>query len=86
MKPDFTFADLLTLNKFITPTIMTVVYWILMAIAIVSGLSILTQSVFLGILTVIFAPLYVRLVCEVLVLMFKIHGVLCEIRDQGKAS
>jgi len=87
MKPDFTFKDLLTLNKFITPVIMTVVYWILMVIAIVVSLVVLfSGSVLQGILALILAPLYVRVLCELMILLFKIHGVLCEIRDQRQAA
>jgi len=87
MKPGFTFKDLLTLNKFITPTIMTVVYWVLMVVAIVVSLVMLfSGSVIQGIFSLILAPIYVRVLCEVMILLFKIHGVLCEIRDQRQAS
>jgi len=87
MKSNFTFKDLLTLNKFITPTIMTVIYWILMVVAIVVSLTLLfSGSVIQGILALILAPLYVRVICEMMILMFKVHGVLCEIRDQKTAS
>jgi len=86
MKLDFTFKDLLTLNKFITPVIMTVVYWILMVIAIVASLAMLfSGAVIQGILALILAPIYVRVLCELMILLFKIHGVLCEIRDQRQA-
>jgi len=82
---DFSFKDVLTLNKFVTPVIMTVIYWILVVVAILTGLMLMTQSFFAGLLTVILAPLYVRILSEVMVLAFKVYGVLCEIRDQNKA-
>jgi len=87
MKSGFNFKDLLTLNQFITPAIMTVVYWILMVIAIVVSLVVLfSGSVLQGLFALVLAPLYVRVLCEVMVLLFKIHGVLCEIRDQRQSS
>jgi len=87
MQSDFSFKDLLTLNKFITPMIMTVVYWILMVVAIVVSLGLLfSGGVIQGIFSLILAPIYVRVICEVMILLFKIHGVLCEIRDQRQVS
>jgi len=84
MGTDFKFTDLLKLDKFITPMIMTVVYWILLAIAILSGIVVLANNGLLGLVTIILAPIYVRMLCEMIVLFFKIHSVLCEIRDQRK--
>jgi len=87
MKTGFNFSDLLTLDKFITPTIITVVYWIFLVMAIVWGVVLITfSSVIVGLLTIILAPIYVRVFCEITVLFFKIHGVLCEIRDQRKVG
>jgi len=87
MKSDFTFADVLTLKKFITPTILTVIYWILLVVAIGFGLvTIFSGSVIGGIFALVLAPIYVRIFCELMVLAFRIHDVLCEIRDQRKAS
>jgi len=86
MKSDFTFADLLTLNKFITPTIITVVYWILMVISILCGVVVLATNGLIGVLIIVLAPLYVRMICEMVILWYRIHGVLCEIRDQRKES
>jgi len=85
MSTDFKFTDLLKLDKFITPMIMTVVYWILLATAILTGIAVLvTANGLAGLMTIILAPIYVRVLCEMVVLFFKIHSVLCEIRDQRK--
>jgi len=85
MNVDFKFADLLKLDKFITPSVMTVVYWIFLVLSILSGITILaTVNGLMGLVTIILAPVYVRVGCEMIVLLFKIHTVLCEIRDQRK--
>lgn len=72
--------DFVSFRKFITPRVMPVVFWIGVAIAVIMGIinmveGILVGSarlVFLGLVTLFLGPLFVRILCELVLTFF--HG------------
>jgi hypothetical protein len=79
MEPrDFFFFD-----KMIVPKLIVILYWILLAVSILGGLAtIFTVGFFAGIFSLILGPLFVRIWCELLIVMFKINESLQVIRDK----
>ncbi len=68
--------DFLFLDKMITPTIITVVYWISSVAVILIGFFSMFQgglAVLSGLLTVIIGPVVVRMYCEIVIIFFKIN-------------
>lgn len=73
--------DWLFFNKMVTPQIITAVYWLLLAIAVLSGLGAMfggfggfTLGKFLtGLFIAVGGSLGARIWCELLIVLFKIH-------------
>jgi len=93
-------TDLLRLDNFLAPTLILVFYWIAMVVVILwslfqigAGLITLFNSflagtglLVLGIFSLVLSPLFVRLVFEQMIVLFKIHEHLRHIRDAGDKS
>ncbi len=68
--------DFLFLDKMITPTIITVIYWVLSVLVILFGFITMFRggfAVLTGLLTVIIGPVIVRMYCEIVIVFFKIN-------------
>ncbi|MFC4402548.1 DUF4282 domain-containing protein [Gracilibacillus xinjiangensis] len=86
----------LSFDKMITPTIIKVVFWIGLAITVLTGLGTMIAGfnsyygsgfqVFTGLLTIILGPLVIRIYCELLILMFKMNDALQDIREHVTVS
>lgn len=71
--------DFVSFRKFITPHVMPIVFWIGVAIAVVMGLITLVEGaltgsarlVFLGLVTLFLGPLFVRILCELVLTFFR---------------
>lgn len=84
---DFQAKDLLYLNKMVTPGLMTIVYWGFCAISILSILAFIIRmaslsGIILGLLLMVLTLFYVRVICEVLIVLFKINSNLQKIADK----
>lgn len=66
--------DLLFIDKMITPTIINIIYWLLGVIVVLMGLAGLFTGKPVSILIIPFGLLYVRIMCEVFVVLFKISN------------
>ena len=83
------------LNKFfnfdemVTPLIIKIIYWFGIVVTVLSGLGGIISgigsrygggvTVIVGLLTIVFGPLLVRVWCELLIVLFEIHKNLVEI-------
>jgi len=75
--------DVLFFDKMIVPKIIQVLYWLLLVLAVLGGLGVMfSQSFFAGLVAVILGPLFVRIWCELMIVMFKINESLQVIRDK----
>ena len=93
-----TFSDLLQWDRFITPTAIRIFYWMAVALTVLTGLSfifsalgIMAVNFFAGFFMLIASILYVcagivfaRIVCELVMVVFRINDHLSAIRDQGE--
>lgn len=84
--------DMTTFEKFLTPSLITIVYWIgIVGITITSLITIFTSFSFygggfkqflFGILMLIVGIIFWRVICEGIILSFRIYGRLTEIKDR----
>ena len=64
--------DLLFFESMLTPKIITIVYWFLLLVAVVSGLGTMFSGQFIGgILVLVGGMLGARIWCELLIVLFK---------------
>ncbi|MGP1908936.1 DUF4282 domain-containing protein [Metabacillus sp. JX24] len=77
--------DFLKFNKMVTPAIISVIFYVGSAIVIIAGFtSIITGAgsyggggqVFAGLLMILVGPFVIRIYCELLIVMFKMHEAL----------
>ncbi|WP_439509845.1 DUF4282 domain-containing protein [Marinimicrobium koreense] len=75
--------DLFFFDRMLTPSIITVVYWLLLLSVLVGGIGMMFgQSFFAGLGIIVFGTLGVRIWCELLIVLFKIHQNLKAIADK----
>lgn len=76
--------DLFFFDRMLTPSIITVVYWLLLVSVVLSGLGIMFTQSFVGGLGLLVGGIVgVRIWCELLIVLFKIHQNLKTIADKG---
>lgn len=88
--------DYLSFRKLITPTIITIVFWILAILCVIYGLVGIIRGasghygggneVLRGIVTLVIGPILVRIWCELIIIAFKIYDVLVDIKKAGNTE
>lgn len=72
-----TMRDYLFFDNMLTPRLITAVYWLNLLIVIFTGLGMMLKGgaggAVLGLLFIPVGFLFVRVICEILILTFKIH-------------
>lgn len=80
--------DVFFFDSMLTPKIITFVYWVLLLGILVSGLSAMfTQSgggFLAGLGIIVFGAIGTRIWCELLIVLFKIHGNLQKLADKSE--
>ncbi len=79
----------LTFRKMITPLVIEVIFWILVVLCVILGVIAIASGqgvngAITGLVLIFLGPLFVRMYCELIILMFRVYDVLIEIRDKGK--
>lgn len=84
--------DMTTFDKFLTPSLIRIIYWIgIISVVIASLGTIFTafsfagggiKQVFAGVIMLIFGIIFWRVMCEGIILSFKIYERLTEIKDR----
>ncbi len=86
---DNSLSDFLTFRKFLTPLIIQILFWIGAVLSFIGGIIIIAQgniqSVFAGLGAMIFGPILWRILCEVMIINFRIHENLKAIRESKGA-
>ena len=88
--------DFLAFRKMITPVVIQIIFWIGAAICVLGGLITMIAGaasnygggaqVLGGLFMMILGPLMVRIYCELLIIMFRIHDRLVDIRDNTSSK
>lgn len=77
--------DILTFRKMITPSIIHIIFWVLVLFSVLGALGTMFAGQFiLGLVSLIVGPIMIRVSCEGVILLFSIHDRLTEIRDELK--
>lgn len=81
-------------DSMITPIIIKIIFWVGLGASVLSGLGIIISGlnspwgggaqVIGGLLIIVVGPLVVRIYCELLIIMFKMHEALQDIRQSLK--
>jgi hypothetical protein len=75
--------DFLAFRKMITPIFIQVIFWLFVIMIVIAGLFSMFQggsAIFSGLLMIVVGPLFVRVYCELLILLFRIYDELVAIR------
>ncbi len=80
--------DLFFLDRMITPTIITFIYWLVLLAAVIGGLGTMFGgmggsgfvSFLMGILVIVLGAIGARIWCELLIVLFRMNEALQEIR------
>ena len=79
-------SKLLSFDEMVTPVIIKILYWISIALVVLSGLVTIISgisgggiTVIVGLLTIVIGPFLVRIWCEMMIVLFEIHKNLVEI-------
>lgn len=83
--------DFLTFRKMITPIIIQIIFWVGVVVCIIYSLILITAGagarygggteVLAGLLMLLLGPLFVRVGCEILILLFRMDETLAEIKN-----
>lgn len=71
----------LTFDNMVTPKIITVLYWILLVVVVISSITGMFFSFFSGLIGLILGIIGVRVYCELVILFFNIYGQIKRIAD-----
>jgi hypothetical protein len=85
--------DIFFFDSMLTPKIITVVYWLMLFAALVSGLGAIFSgyggffgNLFSGLGIIIGGAVAARIWCELMIVLFKIHENLQTIAQRGESS
>lgn len=86
--------NFLLFKGFITPTFISIIYWILLVVNLISGIGLIGSSFgyygfsflafFSGLLTIILGTILIRVFCELIVVSFRKHDLLKQIAENTK--
>ena len=94
----FNFNDLFQWERFITPSIIKIFYWLAVGVVclyglvgVVTSLSLMLSSVIAGLITLIASlvgvavgVIFVRIICEFILIVFRMNEHLGAIRNRGE--
>ena len=75
------------LDEMLTPKIITLIYWLLLFAAVISGLGMMFSGMSFtgfigGLLAIVLGAVFARIWCELLIVLFKIHENIKKIADK----
>jgi len=85
-------GNFLKFKKMVTPIIIQIMFWFGLVYVLWTGVATVNKSIAFdasprtGILIIILGPLFLRIYCEVLIVIFKINDTLTETQDLLKES
>jgi len=83
------FKDLLTFRKMIAPIIIQVVFWFLIVLNLAGSIYLMTRGgwfVLFGLISIVLESLFIRLFCEILIVIFRMYESLKEISTNTGAT
>lgn len=74
--------DILNFDKFLTPSLIKVVFWVGTLSMVIPSLMMLPHSLLSGVIGIVAAPIIMRVCCETVLVLFRINDTLQEIKEQ----
>jgi len=84
-------SDFLAFRRMVTPIIIQIVFWIGVAVCVISGLIAMVSGaasqfgggaqILIGLLLLVVGPIVVRIYCELLILLFRMNETLTDIKS-----
>jgi hypothetical protein len=80
--------DILTFKRFVTPMAIQILFWIGVAVTVILGVTLIASSrgtaifVIRGLIWMFVGPIAMRVVCEVLMVLFAMQQRMDEMRDR----
>ena len=75
--------DFLTFRRMLSPILITGVFWASIFICILIGVyDLFNAGIFKGLAIIFFGPFIIRLICESLIIFFRINETLTEIKNK----
>lgn len=81
--------DFLAFRKFITPLFIQIIFWIGVAVYVIGGIVTISQggsAALMGVLIILIGPIFWRIWCELLMVIFQIYGELVKIRAHTEGA
>lgn len=72
-KFDFSVKDLFFFDKFVVPSVLTLVYWVALVLVVLSGLVMMFASFFGGLITILVGFVSTRITFELICVIFSIN-------------
>lgn len=69
-------------DRMITPRIIEIIFIIGLVLTVIAGLAVMSESIVAGVLIILVGPLMIRINCELIIVVFKIHEALQDIRQR----
>jgi len=76
------FKSFLAFDNMISATLIKWIFYIGLALTIISGFVVMRESFFIGLIIIIIGPLILRVYCEIMIVLFKIHESLIVIKNK----
>lgn len=91
-KTDESFAEFLAFRRMITPVIIQILFWIGAVLASLSGIFMMIGGIrmddlsttFFGFFIMLLGPIFVRIYCELLIVIFRMNETLTDIHNELK--
>jgi len=74
--------DFLKFDKFLTPSLIQVFFWVGTASMAIPSLMILPHNFLSGVVGIVVAPVFMRVICETVLVLFRINDALQVIKEK----
>lgn len=75
------FKEFLSFHTMLTPVIIQILFWVGVAVCVIAGIFLIGAGKIQGLLLILLGPVVVRVYCEILIIFFRIHDTLSDIKD-----
>ncbi|RLE33435.1 hypothetical protein DRJ24_05290 [Candidatus Acetothermia bacterium] len=91
MKEDDSMHEYLTFRRFITPVVIQAIFWLGVAVCVIRGITMIAASpgafggaigIVGGLIVLFVGPIAVRVICELIMAIFRIHEALVKEEDR----
>lgn len=77
------FKDFLSFRRMITPGLVQIIFWLAVIACVIMGIvNIVHLLILQGIVTILIGPLVIRIICEYVIVIFRINNTLADIKNQ----